>query len=273
MSWFRFALIAASLIPSIAHGQGLRISTEIVDVSVGPDGKPVTQVLSGSLTLCHNGRVYDYVSSVDELVIYDPIEKSFTLLRPSRKMAATVTFDEIIQHLQNRDAKTKQYLEELAATGLPTAAKEADLIRFQMHPRFTETFDPVEGKLVLSADSFTYRVDTRKWEDVEQVDRYLTYRDWMARLNSVLHPEGLFPETRMALHEALRRQKNRMPVRVELDRRPAISSRLRADHKLTMGLMNSDHDHIAQWEDLLKSKEVSRVPLIRYQQTALVSRR
>ncbi len=273
MSWFRFALIAASLIPSIAQGQGLRISTEILDVSAGPDGKPVTQVLSGSLTLCHNGRVYDYVSSVDELVIYDPIEKSFTLLRPSRKMAATVTFDEIIQHLQNRDAKTKQYLEELAATGLPTAAKEADLIRFQMHPRFTETFDPVEGKLVLSADSFTYRVDTRKWEDVEQVDRYLTYRDWMARLNSVLHPEGLFPETRMALHEALRRQKNRMPVRVELDRRPAISSRLRADHKLTMGLMNSDHDHIAQWEDLLKSNDVSRVPLIRYQQTALVSRR
>lgn len=272
MSWYRIALLAASLMPSVTFAQGLRISTEILDVS-GSDGNATTQVLSGSLTLCHNGRVYDYVSSVDELVVFDPIEKSFTLLRPSRKMAATVTFDEIIQHLQNRDAKTKQYLEELAATGLASAARESELIRFQMKPRFTETFDPVEGRLVLSADSFTYRVDTRKWDDVEQVDRYLTYRDWMARLNSVLHPEGLFPETRLAVHDALRRQKNRMPVRVELDRRPAISSRLRADHKLTVGLLNSDHDHIAQWEDLLKSPDVARVPLIRYQQNALVSRR
>ena len=251
--------------------QGFRISTQIYDISRMPaagDG----QVISSSLTLCHNGRVYDYVSMADELVIYDPVEHQFLVLNPSRGLSTVITFDEIRHHMETRVRRTEEYLQEMTESGDPKAATEAASIRFQLQPEFRETFDPMKGTLILTSSEMTYRVETRKWPDAVQVDRYLTYRDWAAKLNSVLHPENLFPEPRLAVNDALRRQKQRMPVTVELDRRPNASSRLRAEHQITVGLADDDRTRIARWEELQKSGRLEKVPLRRYQQANLISK-
>ncbi|MEY2724235.1 MAG: hypothetical protein RLZZ458_102 [Planctomycetota bacterium] len=265
------AVVLASLGESICCAQGLRISTQVFDVAdAGEDGRG--QLISSSLTLCHNGRVYDYVSSADELVIYDPVQRQFVVVNRTRGLATAVSFEEIRHHMETRTQKTEEYIAELAARGEPGGESEVAAIRFRMRPEFRETWDTMRGTLTLTSPYFTYRVQTRKWEDEDQVERYLLWRDWTARLNSVLQPESMFAEQRLAVHEAIRRQSGRMPVTVELDRRPQSPQRLRAEHQLTVGLTADDQERIARWDKLVKSDELQNVPLRRYQQESLLSR-
>lgn len=266
--------LAAAMIVTLgstSFAQGLRISTHVYDISKA-DVRTPAQIVSSSLSLCHNGRVYDYVDAADEVVIFDPVEKRFTILNNTRGLSSRPTFDEIRHLLDSVEPKTQRYIEEQLASGSPDAQRISESIRFQLNPKFTQTFDPMRGTLVLSSPSFTYRVETRKWNDREQVERYLTYADWMARLNAVLHPGSLLPGPRMALNESLRKQADRMPVSVELDLRPNEQFRLRAEHQLTQKLSDDDNQRVARWEETLNSKSVKEVPFRSYQQAVLVTR-
>ena len=88
----------------------------------------------------------------------------------------------------------------------------------------------------------------------------------------MLHPDNLFPEPRLEVNRAIRERGGSLPVVVELDRRPAVNTVLRAEHQITTGLSDDDHSRIAKWESMLRSEDLQTVPLRRYQQTALVSR-
>lgn len=267
----RCLIVSAVLaIGSNSPAQGLRISTHVYDISAA-DSRPPAQMISSSLSLCHNGRVYDYVDAADEVVIFDPVERHFSILNSARRLSTRLSFDEIRHLLESRQPKTQQYIDELLASRKSSAGQIAESIRFQLHPQFSQTFDPMRGTLVLSSQSFTYRVETRKWSDPEQAERYLTYADWTAKLNYILHPGSLFPEPRIALNEALRNLKDRMPVSVELDLRPNEPLRLRAEHQLTQKLSDDDHQRIARWEDALYSGTVKEVAFRSYLQAVLIS--
>lgn len=249
--------------------QGLRISTQVFDL----DKKaPAEQMVSSSLTLCHNGRMYDYVDAADEVVIFDPVERKFTILNNARGLTTTLTFDEIRHKMDSIEPRTTAYIEELKAQGGPSAIRMADSIEFQMKPQFEQSFDATTQTLVLSSPVLTYRVQTNKWNEADQVERYLIYADWTARLNFILHPGSLLPGPRLALNEALRNLKDRMPTSVELDLRPGDTRHLRASHKLTRSLSEDDHRRIAKWDNDLKSKGIRSVPFLSYQQAVLVSK-
>jgi hypothetical protein len=258
------------LLTSVACGQGLRISTRVSDLTESDRG--VNAVVSRSLSLCHNGRVYDYMDAVNEVVVYDPVERRFSIYNSDLSLSTTISFDEIGQLLESRRPRTDAYLSELSASGKPADARIAESLRFQLNPKFNESFDPMKGHLILTSRSFTYRVETRKWDDAEQVERYLTATDWTARLNSILHPSSLFPEPRLALNASLRKLNDRMPVSVELDLRPDDHFRLKAEHQLTPQLSEDDHSRIARWDQALRSEEVRSVSFRSYQQKILLTR-
>ena len=254
---------------SVSFGQGLRISTHVYDLEQAPaPGKMV----SSSLSLCHNGRIYDYVDAADEVVIFDPVERRFTILNTSRGLVTTLTFDEIRHKMDSLEPKTKQYIQELRAAGTPAAERMADAFEFQLHPKFEQSYDATQELLVLSSPSCTYRVETRPWEEVDQVERYLAYADWTAQLNFILHPNSLLPEPRLALNSALRNLKDRMPISVELDLRPNDKLHLRAAHQLTRNLSDDDHRRIAKWDVDRKSQSGKEVPFLSYQQAVLLSK-
>ncbi len=254
-----------------ASAQGLRVSTDVYDISDSEEAAS-PQVISSSLTLIHNGRVYDYVYSADEVVVYDPVDRKFTVLNTARGLSTRPTFEEIRHLLESLRPKTEDYIQEQLASGTPEARRIAESLKFQLNPQFRQSFDPMKGQLIMTSPSFTYRVETRKWADPEQVEKYLTYADWTARLNAVLHPGSLFPEPRMALNAALRKQKDRMPISVELDLRPNETMRLRAKHQWTQQLSDEDHARIARWEETLNSKTIKEIPFRNYQQAMLVSK-
>jgi hypothetical protein len=259
------------IVSSTCLAQGMRISTHVYDIAKA-DSRSASQIVSSSLTLMHNGRVYDYVDAADEAVIFDSVEKRFTIINESRELTTRITFDEIRHLMSSREPRTGQYIAELLASEKPADRKLAESLKFQLAPKFSQTFDPMKGTLVLSSASFVYRVETRKWSDAPQVERYLTYADWTSQLNSILHPSSLFPEPRLALNKAIRELKDRLPVSVELDLRPAEQFRLRAEHQLTHKVSDDDHRRIARWEERLNSKSLKEVSFRAYQQAALISK-
>jgi len=269
--WFflAFLFVATICVPSAGLAQGLRISTHVYDLE---KTVPAEQMLSSSLTLCHNGRIYDYVDAADEVVIFDPVARRFTILNNTRGLSTTLTFEEIRHKMDLVEPRTTAYIRELQARGGASAARMADSISFQLHPKFEQSFDPMKESLVLSMPSMTYRVETRKWKEADQVERYLEYADWTARLNFIMHPGSLLPNPRIALNEALRQLRDRMPISVELDLRPGETLHLKASHQLTGSLSDDDHRRIAKWDNDLKSKGIRTVPFLSYQQAILVSR-
>lgn len=250
--------------------QGLRVSTVVYDATrLGDNGREVE--ISNSFALFHNGRVYDYVEAAGEVVIFDPIAKKFTVMNPDRGVFTSIAFPELTAMLAERAPKTKEYIKELASRKSPQAQLASRLLKFQLNPTFEAKNYPGSGALLLTAASWKYQVSTREW-DPDQVESYLDYADWAARLNFVLHPRNPFPEPRVALNTQLRELKNRMPVIVKLDRRPDESLVLRAEHQFVRNLTNRDRSLITGWNKSLKGTELKQVPLHRYQETVLAKR-
>ena len=120
--WLLLTLMFAgtSCFPSACIAQGLRISTHVYDLE---KTVPAEQIVSSSLTLCQNGRVYDYVDAADEVVIFDPVERRFTILNNTRGLSTTLTFDEIRHKMDSVEPRTTEYIQELRAQGGPSAAR------------------------------------------------------------------------------------------------------------------------------------------------------
>ncbi|MDG2126495.1 MAG: hypothetical protein P8K08_00730 [Fuerstiella sp.] len=255
-----------------AMSQGLRVSTVVYDAGrLNSSGQE--PILASSFSLFHNGRAYDYVEAAGEVVIYDSTGKKFTVINIQRGVSTTILFQELQNMLRERDPKIKEYIRELTAKQSPEAERAARMLEFQLKPEFESSFNPATGLLSLQAPSWKYSVSTREWEDVEQLKRYLTYTDWTARLNYLLHPSSMFPEPRLALNARLREQTNRIPVLVQLDLRPDERLMLRAEHQFVRNLTDRDRSLINKWTALVSDGTLRSIPFRSYQEEMLLSLR
>src|SRR5690606_27746496 len=112
-----------------------------------------------------------------------------------------------------------------------------------------------KDQLVLRGGVMNYDVRTASPPSPDQVEQYLTYADWAARLNFVLHPGSSYPEPRLKLNEALR-TKQALPVSVELTTVAEKPVRLSARHTFHWELQGTDKSHIHKWTQLLETKDV-----------------
>ncbi|MEZ6132734.1 MAG: hypothetical protein R3C59_29045 [Planctomycetaceae bacterium] len=256
---------------SDAVAQGLRVSQLVYDEG-RLDSAGREPVVASSLTLFHAGRVYDYVEATGEVVIFEPVQKRFTVLNLERGVYTVILFNELNRLLNARGPKTEEYIQELKAQSSSDAERVARMLTFQLNPTFETNFEERIGLLTLSSESWKYAVSTREWEDIEQLERYLAYTDWMSRLNYILHPSAMFPEPRLALNQELRKLNNRIPVVVHLDLRPDQRLILRAEHQFVRNLTDADRALVNRWNEALKGTGLKEVPFRNYQQTVLASR-
>lgn len=256
-----------------ATAQGYRVEGHVYQIETPQAGKrPAETRLSSSVTLFHNGRVYDYVESADEVIIYEPTARRFTILNTAREIVTTADFDEIRHLMASRREESNKYLQELSQTGRPEVTGVIRSLKFQLEPSFDVEFDSSTGVLTMNSDSWKYRVRTHTWQDADQVQEYLIYADWISQLNYVLHPASMFPEPRMALNTKLK-ELARMPTSVQLDLRPHESLFLRADHKFIPELTANDRHLIQVWDAAARDDSLRRLSLRRYQEAVLVSQR
>lgn len=225
-------------------------------------------VVSRSISLFHAGKVYDHTG--DEVIIFEPAHDRFTLLNTSRHMATTVHLDEVKQLLKIARQETENHLVQLRQQQTPSAAEALEQIGFTLDPAFDETLDAAGTRLKVASRHLQYDVTCTRPKSPEVVDAYLRYADWAARLNYVLHPHVLFPETRLALNASLRRKKL-LPVEVELRAQIGTPIHLRAQHQFHWELDGQHRALINGWEQLLKGQTTRHVTFQEYQRTLLVS--
>ena len=229
--------------------------------------------VSSSLTLFHAGKVYDYISSIGEVTIYEPAHNRFTVLNTSRKLSATVDVDEINHKLGIAEKAVRNRISELIQQDGSDNSSLREVLAFQLKPEFEETYDEQRKRLTLKSPHIQYAVrcadpESQSAIDPEAVDVYLRFADWVSKLNYVLHPRPVLPHPRLSLNESLRRR-NLLPTQVELRAEIGTKLHLKAEHQIHWDLSDSDRSLIEGWESLLRSKETRHVPIQRYQEIIL----
>ena len=107
---------------SSALAQGLRVEAQVYRIDRDPaNGRVAETRLSNSVTFFHSGRVYDYVESADEVIIFEPTARRFTILNTARELVTTADFDEIKHMMEFRRTESKRYLQEFRESGRPDA--------------------------------------------------------------------------------------------------------------------------------------------------------
>ncbi|MFK7820873.1 MAG: hypothetical protein AB8G99_19320 [Planctomycetaceae bacterium] len=261
------ALVTLACCADSSAAQDFRIVTTIKNLDQEPASHAVT-----TLTLFRQRKVYDYIDTLGEVIIYEPGTNQFTILNVRRSLATTVHFDEIKKMLRDRKPEIERYVRQLRTDNDPIAEDVASAFDFQLDPKFEESFNRTKKELTLLSPRCVYRVKCEEIKSSEQTAQYLEYADWMARLNSVLHPGAMFPEPRIALNASLRRH-NRIPIHVELNSKLDGNLHLAAEHQISFGLENRDRTRITDWESALRSPRITRTTFRRYQQVVLTAQK
>ncbi len=255
-----------------AEAQQFRIYTRVYNEAAAhdqPNQKKSAQApIVHSLSLFHTGKVYDYIREVGEVIIVEPTQRRFTILSTTCELKTTVEFSELQQLVSYARAETENYLAQPQRQGGPPPEVAAAL-RFQLKPTFDRKYDEKRNVLTLQSPSLKYQARCAEFEP-DVVDSYLRYADWICRLNYLLHPQSLFPESRLALNAELRRR-GVIPVEVQLQAEIAHNVHLRAEHQIGRSLESTDLKLIHRWETLLKDPQIKSVTFRDYQRTVTLS--
>ena len=255
------ALLVSTLFAGrAATSQDFRVYTRVYQYGADapPTGGPA--VVARSLSLFHAGKVYDTVDEIGEVVVFEPAHQRFTLLHPGRSIATSVALEEVESLLARARSAYEDSIDRTAA------GPQADAMRFQLAPSFSDQFDREAMRLKLISPSLTYEIRCASLgpERVEALQAYLRYADWTSRLNYVLHPGALLPDSRIALNSALR-EKQLLPLSVELQADMGHPIRRRAEHQVEWQLTQQDRALIHHWESALRDPQTKRLPVHDYQ--------
>jgi hypothetical protein len=89
-------IVANSFATSFA--QQFSVTTKVVQpLPNAAPGEPQEEVVATSITLFHAGKVFDWLPAVGEVTVFEPIHQRFILFNGKRRVATTVTFEQIQQ--------------------------------------------------------------------------------------------------------------------------------------------------------------------------------
>lgn len=247
--------------------QDYRIYTRIFHQSEAtPEAKP--EVIARSLTIWHAGKAYDWIDQVGELVIYDPTERRYTIISDPHKLGCTVDFSELRNFQKVARAKAQEYLEDLSKSQSTQADREIAKIQFQLDPDFM-LVPELEGSTIrFESPVMAYHIETVVAPNVDTAEAFRQYADWAAQLNYVLHGQSLIPGPRLVVNEELR-QRNLIPVRVQLSLNDEVGTKLTAEHNIQWDLSQTDRERIRDWQAVLQDPQYEYVDFQKYQRTVL----
>ncbi|MGE5192079.1 MAG: hypothetical protein ACM3U2_06210 [Deltaproteobacteria bacterium] len=244
-----------------APAQDFRVYTQIRDArapeAAGKKGAPA-RLLGRSTSLFHAGKVYDYLDAGHQMTIFEPAHERFVIIDGSSRRMTAVSFEFIENHLFRAGKATEEKIAELRAEGTPQAVRQADLLQFQLAPKFVEKYDAQKRLLTLSSPFLSYEVKCGEHDSVALIQGYLNYTDWAQRLNYLVNPRAMPPAPRLALNEVLRRRKL-LPVKVTLHTSNREGLHLRAEHRYDWMLDATDRKTITYWERLLNAGDMKEI--------------
>lgn len=250
-------LLLSAAMCSSALAQEFRIYTKVFDQTRGGNDPA-----GWTLTMFHAGRVYDYIDSAGEVVIFEPMQKRFIVLNTERKLKTVVHFNEINRLLDSAHKVAQERIDELQNE--PGGKPTAEMLAFQLNPEFRVDVGREKRSLSLVDAKMRYDATLKQVETPETAAAYRNYADWISRLNFVLHPHALLPGPRLELNKHLATQQS-LPVKVHLEVNTRPRLKLRAEHTMHWSLDAHDRSLIQGWNQQLTGKEMRKVPLREYQ--------
>ena len=227
VSWLSFCFTLAALATGCApaNAEDFHISNKLYF----PDEQPVE-----SITLFHTGKVYDFLKTPRETIIFDPARDQVLILDPDRQLKTQITTGEISTQIGRLREAGKQH--------------KRPLISFTAAPKFSETLDPKTGTLKLASRWMSYEVKTKAPDNPQVAKQYCQFADWLAQLNALLNPPTM-PFPRLALNEVLR-QRQELPSEITLtlipEERRHKETVIRSEHNIQMTLSRSDLQQIEE---------------------------
>jgi hypothetical protein len=218
-------------------GRGVAASADDfrVDNSVFTGDKK--EATSQSVTIFHDGVVYDSMKSPAETVVFDKAAMKFVLLNMSNRTRTELTTDDVAAFVTRFENQLQSMI-----------AKQPDpLIEFMASPKFQEQFDGATSELTLSSPLVNYRLVLLTSESDAAVQQYREFSDWYARLNTLLTPGALPPFGRLAVNAAIANRKA-IASQVALTMSTAKSNRrltIRSTHQVSHPLTQTDLDYVA----------------------------
>lgn len=267
---FRMSIALATLVScgdmAKLSAQEFRVYSAVVDLTEGNNAKPRT-----SLTIFHAGKVYDYVESAEETVIYESVHSRFLVISKRHGMATEISQDEVRRYLELAKSHARELIGEWQREGTARRAAIAAL-EFQLLPEFEVEADDKAKSLSLISPQLRYDVKYAPAPSPEIVEAYLKSADWTAQLNAVLHPHALLPGPRMRLNEELR-SRGVLPEQVDLQIYSDPPIHLRATHQWQWKLNPFDRQFIDQRERELRRGELKPIPFVEFQRETLTAQR
>jgi hypothetical protein len=267
--YFFFAILVACLTRDVT-AQDMRVYTQIRMKFEEGNSQPTQktadlQPIVRSVMIFHAGKVYDYIEPAQEITVFEPALKRYTVINKQRQVRSELSQEQILHFLDLAKGEAQKHL---LHEDVESNSKSLELLKFQLHPAFTVAFDAKKLQLSLDSSNFHYLVTGIAPSTPDAVENYLRVADWTAQLNSVLHPNSLLPGPRMVLNQELR-QRKLVPSSVELkvDADPAIH--LFAQHEWTWNLKDTDRQMIYDWEKLLQDPSYRNLPFRQFQQDVL----
>jgi hypothetical protein len=222
------ALIAIVALARFATADDFRVESKIYS---GDSDRPV----SDSLTLFHEGRAYDLLSSPPEITIFDLAQSRIVLLDTTRRIRTEVT-----------TSLLTSFVDQLRVR----ASRQADpILKFMAEPKFTESVEK-DGQLSFSSPHITYRVRGNRASNPAVVQGYREFADWTAQLTTLIRQGGQPPFPRLAVNASLERR-GWLPDEVERTindpnrprGKPAV---MRSTHKFETKLYSADLKRIEE---------------------------
>ncbi|MFZ1934448.1 MAG: hypothetical protein WCB27_23550 [Thermoguttaceae bacterium] len=208
-----------------AIGEDFRVDNAVF---AGDKKEPISQ----SVTIFHEGIVYDCMTKPAETVVFDGTMKRFVLLNMEDGTRAELSTREVTSSLSRYERLLKEMI----------AKKPDALSQFMADPKFQEQFDESAGKVTLSSPLVNYTLVLSPGRDDAAAGQYRDFSDWYARLNVLLTPRALPPFGRLAVNAAVAKRKA-IPSQVTLTITSAKSGKrqtIRSTHRVVRPLTAAD---------------------------------
>jgi len=227
-----------------AIGEDFRVDNSVY--AIGDDFRVDNAVYVGdkkepssrSVTIFHEGVVYDSMKAPAETVVFDKAAKRFVLLNMTNGTRAERTTGDVTTFVNRFAERLRSML-----------AKNPDpLLEFLAAPKFQERFDEPSGELTLSSPLVSYRLVLLAGQSEAAVQQYREFSDWYARLNTLLTPGAMPPFGRLAVNAAIAKRKA-IASQVTLTISSAKSGHrqtIRSTHQVVRRLTQVDLDRVAQ---------------------------
>lgn len=203
------------------------------------------QVAKGK-TLFVDGKVYDYLTNLKEIIVFNPEKSTFYILNTRSREKVIVTMDQIDNYFES--------LRQWAAT------HQNEETRFFAMPQFKIVYNEEDSLYTFQSKLVSYEVATLKPEKTEMLSQYRQFADAYCKLNLMLSPQTKTLFARMNVNETIFNAGSLMS-HVQVTFPPQKSGlftkklTIRSDYQFLPRLVESDLARIRQVDEFIAMYE------------------